>query len=123
MTMKRLKHWQDVVNVVIGLWLLATPWAMGFSATSAPTANAVAVGIALIAAAVGAIFVPRAWEEWTEAALGVWLMASPWLLGFSTMRDARIVAAASGLVVAVLALWTLATDQDYLHWPRDRIAH
>ena len=121
--MKQLKHWQDVVNAVIGIWLALSPWTLGFAGTTVPMTNAVVVGIALIAVALGAIFVPRAWEEWTEAALGVWLMASPWVLKFQTLADARVAALATGLAIVVLALWTLATDKDYRIWPGDRMAH
>ena len=76
--MKQLKHWQDAVNAVLGVWLAVSPWALGHSADIVPTSNAVIVGLALLAAALGAILVPRAWEEWTEAVLGLWLLVSPW---------------------------------------------
>jgi hypothetical protein len=109
--MKQLKHWRDVVNAVIGIWVALSPWALGFSGAHAATVNAIAVGVALIAAALGAIFVPRIWEEWTEAALGVWLMISPWALGFRGVGEARNAAAATGLVIAVLALWTVMADR------------
>ena len=116
--MKQLKHWQDAVNAVLGVWLVLSPWALAYAGDAAPAANAVIVGIALIAAALGAIFVPRAWEEWTEAVLGVWLIVSPWVLGFSEQILAMRTAVATGIVIAVLALWTLATDEDYKVWKR-----
>ncbi|RZL91712.1 MAG: hypothetical protein EOP82_12015 [Variovorax sp.] len=114
--MKQLKHWQDAVNTLLGAWVVLSPWALGFQGTTSATANAVVVGLALIAAALGAIFVPRAWEEWTEFALGAWVIVSPWLLGFSAQRDPMLSAVISGLVIAVLALWTLLTDKDYRGW-------
>jgi heme/copper-type cytochrome/quinol oxidase subunit 3 len=118
--MRQLKHWQDPANAVLGAWLVLSPWAVGFSGATTTMANMVIVGLALIAAALGAIFVPRAWEEWTEAALGLWMIASPWLLGFSGLTAARNTALATGIVVLVLALWTLATDKDYSPWARDQ---
>ena len=121
--MKQLKHWQDPVNAVIGIWLVLSPWALGYSGEIVPSANAVVVGVTLVAAALGAMLVPKAWEEWTEAALGLWLIVSPWALGFSGLADARTVAIATGIVIAVLALWTLATDKDYNAWMRGRTAH
>jgi hypothetical protein len=122
MTMMRMKHWQDAVNAVLGVWLVASPWALGFMDQTMPMANAVIVGLALLAAALGAIFVPRAWEEWTEAVLGLWMVISPWMLGFGDM--ARTAAVVTGLVILALALWTLATDEDYsAAWRRDRTAH
>ena len=76
--MKQLKHWQDAVNAVLGAWLALSPWAMGYVGETTAMGNALVVGLALIAVALGAILVPRAWEEWSEAALGLWAMASPW---------------------------------------------
>lgn len=121
--MMQLKHWQDGVNAVLGVWLVLSPWAMGYAAETPAMANAVVIGVALAAAALGAIFVPRAWEEWTEGALGLWLIASPWALGFQALSTPRIVAVATGCVIVVLALWTLFTDKDYSAWWRSRTAH
>jgi hypothetical protein len=121
--MKQLKHWQDAMNALLGVWVLLSPWALGFQGTTVAMANAVVIGLALIAAALGAIFVPRAWEEWTEGALGLWLVVSPWALSFSMLRDAMLSAVITGLVVMALALWTLMTDKDYNGWWRNRMAH
>ncbi len=118
--MNQLKHWQDPVNAVLGACLAFTPWALGFDGNNLATVNAVLVGLALVAAALGAMMVPRAWEEWTEAVLGLWLIVSPWALGFGTHADARGVAVVAGIVIAALALWTLATDKDYRAWWHDR---
>jgi hypothetical protein len=121
--MKQMKHWQDPVNALVGVWLICSPWALGFQSEMNVLANSVIVGLLLIAAALGAIFVPRAWEEWTEGALGLWLAVSPWVLGFAGQRTAMISAVASGVVVMVLALWVLTTDKDYSGWLGDTPAH
>jgi len=121
--MKQVKHWQDPANAVVGACLVLSPWATGFDGDTVATANAVIVGLALAATALGAILVPRAWEEWTETVFGLWLIVSPWALGFSANADARRAAVVAGVVVAVLALWTLATDKDYRIWLRERMVH
>jgi hypothetical protein len=116
--MRQLKHWQDVVNALIGAALVLSPWALGFATETALMANAVIVGVALLAVALGAVFVPRAWEEWTQLALGVWAIASPWVLGFAgTHEVAMRTLLVAGVLVVALALWTLLTDKDYrLSW-------
>jgi SPW repeat len=119
-TMKQLKHWQDAVNAVLGVWMVLSPWAAGYWDDLAASTNAVLIGLALSAAALGAALAPRAWEEWTEVLLGLWLIVSPWALGFSAFAAAMAVAVATGIVVMGLALWTLATDKDYTGWLRDR---
>lgn len=118
--MKPLKHWQDPVNGLLGAWLLLSPWVVGYASETAATYNAVAVGLLLLAAALGAILAPQAWEEWTEVVLGLWLIAAPRLLGFYTADLATAVSATTGVVVVVLALWTLAIDKDYNPWAQER---
>ena len=121
--MKSLKHWQDPVNALLGVWVILSPWALNFQDSRAAMLNAVIVGLALVAGGLGAIFVPRAWEELSEGILGLWLVASPWVLGFSMLRDAMLSTVVSGVVVLALALWTLMSDKDYSDWLRHRVAH
>lgn len=121
--MRNMKHWQDPLNALIGAWMVLSPWVLGFQHQMAPTASGVVVGLALIAASLGAVFAPRAWEEWTEAVLGLWMVISPWVLGFSSQMDAMRSAVASGIVALVLALWVLLTDKDYSHWMHHGTAH
>jgi xanthine/uracil permease len=92
---------------------------LGFQDETATMANAVIVGLLLLGIALGAIFAPQAWEEWSELVLGLWLIASPWVLAFSGNQDARVNAVIVGLIVAVLALWVLVTDKDYSGWWRN----
>ena len=111
--MTQLKHWQDVANLVLGVWLALSPWAIGYQGDATAMTNAVIVGVALIAVALGAIFVPRAWEEWTQGLLGLWLIASPWLLGFNDQPAVMRNAVITGIAVVALAGWTLLTDKDF----------
>lgn len=120
--MKELKHWQDPVNGLLAVWLVISPWVWGFSGDITATANMVVVGVALGAASLGAMLAPRIWEEWVEAGLGAWLMASPWALKYSAMVDAMYVAIVVGLAVLVLALWTLANEKAF-EGLTDRHAH
>ncbi len=114
--MTRMKHWQDVVNGILGIWLIVSAWVVGFHGETAPTANAVIVGILLLLVALGAIYAAKAWEEWSELVLGLWMIASPWVLSYQAVVDARANAVIVGLIVAILALWVLLTDRDYGAW-------
>nr|WP_281166742.1 SPW repeat protein [Thermus igniterrae] len=44
------------------------------------------------------------WEEWLNVLLGVWLILSPWLLGFSGVGNAMWNALIVGVLVGALAL-------------------
>ena len=113
-----VKHWQDPVNLVLGLWMLVSPWVLGHQAETNPTWNAVILGILIAAAALFALFRVMAWEEWVSVAFGIWLVISPWLLGFSALVWAMWNAVIVGVIAAALALWALGTDKDIGGWWR-----
>jgi hypothetical protein len=123
-TMKpAVKHWQDPVNAVLAVWLIVAPWALDFQAETAAIANSIVIGVALLVLALAAILQPRAWEEWVELLLGLWLIVSPWVLAFSAVSFAMTSTIAAGIVIAALALWVLLVDKDYGDWWRKRLAH
>jgi len=84
--------------------------------------NAGLVGLALMALALGAMLLPQTWEGWSEAALALWLLVSPWALGFSAIDSALFAAVGTGTVILALALWALATDSQYSAWLHHRKA-
>jgi len=117
--MKRIRHWQDPVNALIGAWLLLAPWVLGFQAVVVATTSTMAVGALLLACSAGAMQVPQAWEEWLDIVLGVVLMLLPALLGFDAVWPALLNAVVSGGVVTTLALWVLLTDDEFAaSWQR-----
>ena len=119
-----IKHWQDPLNLILGIWMIVSPWALRYQTdmtlnavmSNAATSNAVILGILIAAAALIALFRVMAWEEWANVVLGVWLVISPWALGFSSLATAMWNAVIVGIVVAVLALWALGTDKDIGGW-------
>ncbi|HEX2034147.1 MAG TPA: SPW repeat protein [Chloroflexota bacterium] len=46
--------------------------------------------------------------QWGHVALGVWLFAAPWVLGFAGLAGAAWTAWVVGVCVAALALWAMA---------------
>lgn len=111
-----IKHWQDPLNLILGLWMAASPWILAHATEMQPTWNAVIIGGLVAALALYEFFKVMAWEEWTSVALGVWLVISPWVLGFSGSAAAMWNAVIVGAVVAVLALWALGTDKSIGGW-------
>ena len=111
-----IKHWQDPLNLILGIWLVVSPWALQHQANMQATSNAVLLGILIALAALVALFKVMAWEEWANVVLGVWLVVSPWVLGFADVTMAMWNAVIVGIVVAALALWALGTDKDIGGW-------
>jgi hypothetical protein len=47
--------WGDAVGVVLGTWLIASPWILGFGSVSAAAANTVIIGLLVISYALWAM--------------------------------------------------------------------
>ena len=88
--MENRQHWQDWLNGIIGIWLIVSPWVLRFGSTTGPEAtmtwNFVLSGAIALSLAIAALMAYRMWEEWVDVVLGLWLIASPWVLDFHTVR-------------------------------------
>lgn len=112
----KMKHWQDPVNLILGLWMIVSPWLLGYESEAAATSNAVILGIVIAVLAALELFNVTAWEEWGNFVLGLWLVISPWVLGFRSVSSAMSNDVVIGILVAVLAIWALGTDKDIGGW-------
>ena len=107
---KTLK-WEDWVGVGLGVWLLASPWVLGFSDQSAPMMNALIMGSILVLEEMLELGVHETVEEWIDVVAGAWLMVSPLALGFTSLFAASVSTAAVGLFTLLFAMWAM--------WPFD----
>jgi membrane protein YdbS with pleckstrin-like domain len=73
--------WRDAINLVLGIWLIVSPLALGYTAQTTPAWNAYAIGIVVAVLSAAALWQFQKWEEWLSALLGAWLIVSPWILG------------------------------------------
>jgi SPW repeat-containing protein len=103
--------WQDWTNLAFGLWVFVAPWVLQQSATAGDGAvwNSWIVGVAVAALALAAMFAFNVWEEWVTVGLGVWLLASPWILGFSSTALMTWNAVILGVLIAAMAGWALVS--------------
>lgn len=102
------RHWQDWADLVLGIVILASPWFLGMMEMQAAAMNAMIVGLAVVLISALALGWLRPWEEWINVALGLWLVASPWVFGYSQLTEPMAAHVILGLLVAVLAgseLW------------------
>lgn len=100
--------WKDRAILLAGLWFAAAPWMLLYDLADNPAVlyNHLAVGTAIALFSAGALARPEAWEEIVDFAIGIWTVASPWVLGYTGKRSPTMNAVLVGLLVAVLALWT-----------------
>jgi hypothetical protein len=103
-----ISRWQDWTNFLLGCWLVVSPWQMGYSLNETATTNACGLGAVLIV--FNLICVCRLVDEGQEIfniLLGIWLICSPYVLGFPTDREPAINALAVGVTVIALAVWQI----------------
>ena len=113
--MMKAKHHSEltavnIINGVLGLFLIASPWLLGFSGEQAATWNAALVGVLLGAVALTGVIDLREWEGWASLALGLWAIIAPWVVGFAGAVNAMWTHVGVGLSTASLAaveLWML----------------
>lgn len=98
----------DVANLVLGAILFISPWLFGFEGGVA-SQNAIICGIVIALLSIAALSAFAVWEEWLNLIVGLWVIVSPWILGF-TATTAQTVHLIIGLIVAALAaveLWLM----------------
>lgn len=110
------QHWQDWLTAVVGVWLVVSPWVLTFAmpegaSTTVIDWNFVLSGTVAVMLGVAALASYRFWEEWADMALGLWLVASPWVLQFTASSAGKWNAIACGIIVIAAAGWTLIEEQ------------
>jgi hypothetical protein len=115
------KRWQDWTNAVLGLWMLASPSLLGFAVVGSPAMRAAWIlGLAIVAFAGIAVYMPKAWEEAINIILGICLLVSPWALGYSDQVRPTTNAVIVGLLVTALAVWAMLMDTAVQRWWHER---
>src|SRR3546814_11239646 len=89
--------------MVFGIAMVASPWLLGYAGLEGATMNAVIIGFLVFALSALALTLLDRWEAWINAAIGIWLILSPWLLGFALYDRARLSHLGIGILVAALA--------------------
>ena len=108
------KHWQDWIILIVAVWLLCSPWWLEYftgrpyTDQTAASWNSVFLGLAVAIFAIWALNQPHKWEEWTNLVLGLWVVVSPWALGFHAYTIATVNMVTVGGVIMLFAAIGLA---------------
>ena len=94
-----------VLFIIGGLWHAAAPWIFGYSSIRSAVISDVVSGLALATVGIGIVAVKGAtWLNWVAAAIGVWVLASPQLLGHAGPRMTTLEATWGGPITIVLGV-------------------
>ena len=114
----KLKRWQDQVILLLGLWLIVSPWAFSYPEGSPQMLNALVSGLVIAVLAAFDLYKTYFWAVVVNLLVGVWVAVSPWVLRLADQRVVMWNELIVGIAVVILALWELRTDPElHKHWP------
>jgi hypothetical protein len=114
--MSKAARWQDWVSFTLGLWLAVSPWIMGYAWHEAATANAALVGLAIALGSHFEVSFDGSVAEWFNLAGGLWLIAAPFVLGFTAHALVAANTVAVGSAVVALSGSALALEKEIGRW-------
>lgn len=100
------KQWQYGLNIYSGVFLFSLPWLLRFDdALPIRSWDFFVIGVAIIGFSALAMHKGSRRAKWADMILGIWMIASPWVLGFDQNLAARYGALAVGVLVFLVSLW------------------
>ena len=110
---RRNEYPLDVYKLGLGAFVFLSPWLFALTYGPARIESAIS-GAAVMLLSFAALIAFADWEEWAALVMGVWLVISPWILGFPHAAAMKIHISV-GLIVAYLAgleLWLIHYDDE-----------
>jgi hypothetical protein len=95
-----LTNERTAINALIAI---AAVLLFGFAGETAASWNGWIAGALLLALSVAAMRMEQTWHEWVSLAVALWVILSPWLLGFTETASALWLHVVAGSAVAILA--------------------
>ena len=104
----------DFYSAAFGLFLFVSPWLFAYANKNARL-DLWASGAAIAAISIAAIIAFSNWEEWLNLLLGLWLIGSPWVLGFAHTRAMHVSIGLGAMVafIATLELWLVNFEPQF----------
>ena len=109
----------SALNVLAGIWLIISPWVLGFTDLRVPLWDTLLVGIAvLVLAAIRLGTSGTTGLSWVNLLLGIWLIISPFVLGFTAASAAMSNAIVLSILVGIFSLWAALATRTPVLSPR-----
>jgi uncharacterized membrane protein HdeD (DUF308 family) len=101
---------QDWINLICGVLLFLSPWALGFSGDLTAARTAWVGGVVIFVMAVATLVQFAEWEEWVELVVGALVVIAPWVVGFAAVHAALWSCVVLGVIVvlsSISELWAV----------------
>jgi predicted MFS family arabinose efflux permease len=112
MAIKFSRRWQDMVILLLGVWLFISPWVLGYPGDSPIAMNAYVAGVIIAALAAFDLYKTYAWAVIVNLLVGLWVAVSPWVPALADRGAMLGNSVIVGAAVILLALWELQSDPD-----------
>jgi len=100
--MKSTLEW---VNIILGGWLLVSPWIFGFSGNAGAAWSAWLVGGLVLILAAWALSDKGTWEDWSNALIAAIGFFTPWFASYAKLSSASWNMWIVSLIIVIVALW------------------
>ena len=112
--------WEDWTGMLLGVLIGLSPWFVGGQSDQVPMMNGFAVGAVVLLLAQMALVDLHRWQETGTVLCGLWLIVSPFVLGYAATTLALWHFGFGALVVVLAAIelsqdWTLTDKQLVQH--------
>jgi len=111
------RTWEDWFGMLLGVLIVASPWfpiqdeaAVTGQVSQLVLLNAVVVGLVVFGLAQLEYVALQRWEEVLTILIGLWLIVSPYFLGYSAAGFLRLYHTSLGSVVVLLGVLQLWQD-------------
>ena len=98
------KNVQDWINLICGVLLFVSPWALGFSGDLMAARTAWVGGVVIFVMGAAALMQFAEWEEWVALIFGALVIIAPWVLGFAAIHPAMWACVALGVIVVLSSI-------------------
>lgn len=94
----------SAINFLAGIWLIISPYILGYNTGQAMWQQTVAGVIIALMAIIHYAAPSMRWTSWINALAGIWMIVAPFATGY-TATVAYWNEVILGIIVAVMALW------------------
>lgn len=98
------KNVQDWINLICGILLFVSPWALGFSGDHMAARAAWVGGVVIFLMGGAALAQFAEWEEWVALIVGALVVIAPWVLGFAAIHAAMWSCVVLGIIVVLSSI-------------------
>lgn len=92
-----------IINLVLGIWLIISPFLFNYSGNA--MTNSIILGVVIAILAIIRLSAPsQTWASWLNGVAGLWLIIAPFIIS-ATQASVLWNHIVVGLVVAVISFW------------------